>query len=149
MTRYIGVMTLLLGATANSLAQGPLYDRIIVDLPYPVVVQDRTLLPGSYTIEEQRSASKTNVLHIFSDNGMKLEATVQTIPAVKNRTPSDTTVILDRYGDKYYIDKVWVQGKDYGYRFREPESLKSLQRERRDSAMLPARYLRAEQADQP
>src|SRR5262249_33758343 len=107
------------------------------------VVQDKVLPPGPYTIEEHRGASKTNVVHIFSDGGMRLEATVQTIPAMKNRTPSDTSVILNRFGDRYYIDKVWIQGKDYGYQFREPESIRSLERERYTSASLPARYFSA------
>jgi hyperosmotically inducible protein len=144
------VITLLLGAMGSAWAwQGPMYDRVIVNLPYPVTLQDKTLPPGPYTIEENRGQSKTNILHIFSDNGMKLEATVQTIPALDNRTPSDTRLVLERYGANYYLDKVWIQGKDYGYQFRMPENLKSLQRERAESATLPARYLRAEQADQP
>jgi hyperosmotically inducible protein len=146
MNYQISAITLLLGASAFAW-QGPMYDRITVDLPYPVVVQDKTLQPGSYTIEEDHSATKNNVLHIFDGSGMKLETTVQTIPTVNNKTPSDTTVVLNRYGENYYLDKIWVQGKDFGYQFREPESLKSLQRERKESATLPARYLRGEQAD--
>jgi len=141
-----GAIIFLLSASAFAW-QGPLYDRITVDFPYPVRVLDKTLQPGSYTIQEDRSATKNNVLHIFDGRGMKLETTVQTIPTLNKKTPSDTSVILDRYGDNYYLDKIWVQGKDYGYQFREPASLKSLQRERRESATIPARYLRGEQAD--
>src|SRR5437588_12481709 len=117
MNRPMGVLSLLIGAMGPVWAQGPLYDRVIVNLPYSVVVEDRTLPPGSYTIQEDRSQTKNNILHIYSDNGMKLETTVTTIPAVKNRTPSDSQVVLDRYGNDYYLDKMWVQGKDYGYQF--------------------------------
>src|SRR6266849_3188262 len=124
-----GVLTLLLAATGSSWGwQGPMYDRVIVNLPYPVVIQDKVLQPGSYTIEENRSASKNHVLNIFSDNGMKLETSVMTIPTMDNRTPSDTTVVLDRYGNDYYFDKIWIQGKNFGYKFTQPESLKSRER---------------------
>src|SRR5947208_2601559 len=104
------VLILLLGAMGIGFTwQGPMYDRVIVNLPYPVMLQDRTLPPGPYTIEENRSQTKNNVLHIFSDGGMRLEATVQTVPALDNRTPSDTTVVLERYGNDYYFDKIWIQ----------------------------------------
>src|SRR5207237_1969868 len=128
---------LLLGGFAIVRAQGPMYDRVIVNLPYPISVQDRILQPGPYTIEEDRSQTKNHILHIYSDNGMKLETTVQTIPTLDNRTPSQTTVVLNRYGNDYCFDKVWIQGKDYGYQFRVPESVRSRELERRTSVMVP------------
>src|SRR5262245_48144707 len=144
MKQICGVLILLLGGAAAQAWQGPMYDRVIVNLPYPVSLQDRILQPGPYTIEEDRSQTKNRVLHIFSDNGMKLEATVQTIPTLDNKTPSDTTIVLDRYGNDYYFDKIWIQGKEYGYQFRIPETLKSRERERRESAAIPARFERGE-----
>jgi hypothetical protein len=32
-------------------AQGPLYDRVTVDLPYTVTVRDTTLQPGQYVMQ--------------------------------------------------------------------------------------------------
>ena len=147
MKRTLGVLTLLLGGSGAWAWQGPMYDRVIVNLPYPIALQDKILQPGSYTIEENRSQTKNNILHIFSDNGMKLEATVQTIPTLDNKTPSDTTIVLERYGNDYYLDKIWIQGKDYGYQFRVPETLKSRERERREAATVPARFQRGERTD--
>src|SRR5262245_12692442 len=118
--RIFGVLVLIIGGAGAWAWQGAMHDRVIVNLPYPVSLQDRMLSPGPYTIEENPSQSKNNVLHIFSDNGMKLEATVQTIPALDNRTPANTTVVLERHGNDYYLDKVWIQGKNYGYQFRIP-----------------------------
>jgi hyperosmotically inducible protein len=94
-------------------------------------------------IEEDRSTTKNYILHIFGDNGMKFETSVTTIPAVRNQMPEDTHLILDHYGNDYYIDKMWVQGKDYGYQFLKPEILKSRERERSESASVPGRYVRA------
>jgi len=139
-----GVCALLFGAAAGAMAQGPMYDQVMVNLPYSVTLNNKTLPAGAYTIEEDRTAAKDYILHIFGDNGMKLEATVQTIPALKNQTPEDTQLVLDHFGNNYYFDKMWIQGKDYGYQFLEPESLRSRRKELWESARLPGRYVRGE-----
>lgn len=142
MKKHLIPLTLILGAACSAWAQGPLHDRVVVNFPYAVTVGDRTLPPGSYTFQEDRSQAKNYILHIYSDSGMKFETSVTTIPALQNTTPEDTHFLLDRYGKDYYIDKMWVQGKDYGYQFLKPDVLKSREREREESAKLPARYLR-------
>src|SRR5262245_45834641 len=122
-------------------AQGPLHDKVLVTLPYPVSIKDMVLQPGDYEIRQMSSSGGNNrVLHIFSDQGMKLETTVMTIPALDNKTPEDTKVILHHIGDGYYFDKIWIQGKNYGYEFVLPDSVKSRERERRESASVVARY---------
>jgi hypothetical protein len=73
--------------------------------------------------------SGNRVLMIFSDNGMKLKTTSLTIPALENKTPERTSVLLHRYGNDYYFNKVWIQGKNYGYEFPLPAAVKSRQRE--------------------
>ena len=57
-------------------AQGPLYDTVIVDLPYTVSVRDTVLPPGHYVIRQLSSPTDSRVLQIFSNDGMKLETTV-------------------------------------------------------------------------
>jgi len=122
-----------------ALAQGPMYDRVIVDLPYQVKVKDTVLEPGEYEIREMNTAAKNRVLHIFKDGGMKLETTVMTVPALENRTPEDTKVVLHHLGNDYYFDKIWIQGKNYGYEFVLPDDVKSRQREIEQSTVV-ARY---------
>lgn len=131
-------------ATAGVLGawQGPLYDTVTVDLPYQVRIHDKVLPPGEYTIQEQRSAADNGVLHIYSDDGMDFEATALTIDTVDKSTPEDTQVVLQQVGDDYYFDKVWIQGKNYGYEFVLPESVRERQQEVRQSRNLPARWER-------
>src|SRR2546425_13269756 len=87
-------------------AQGPLYDKVIVDLPYTVTVRDTVLPPGHYVIRQHESADNSRVLHIFSNDGMKLETTVMTIPTLDNNTPDSTKVVLYHFGNDYYFDKI-------------------------------------------
>jgi hypothetical protein len=108
----------------------PLWDRVDVNLPYSVTIGDKTLQPGAYVIQQLDSPSGgSQVLLIYGDNGMKFQTSALTIPALENRTQPDTRVILHHIGNDYYFDKVWVQGKDYGYEFPLPNSVKMREKE--------------------
>lgn len=121
-------------------AQGPMYDKVIVDLPYSVTVRDTTLQPGQYIIQQLPSDNNNRVVQIFSNDGMKLETAVITVPALENKTPDKTEVLLHHFGNDYYFDKVWIQGKDYGYEFPLPNDVKSRENERGAAVTVGAKY---------
>jgi hypothetical protein len=143
-----GVVALGLATWTPSNAQGPLYDRVNVNLPYSVTVGERTLQPGDYVIQQLRDmGGGSRVLLIYSDNGMKFETSAMTIPALDNRTPEDTKVVLHHFGNDYYFDKIWIQGKDYGYEFPLPDAVKSRDRERAQPLSVAATYSTTQQTD--
>jgi len=128
-------------AMAPVFAQGPLYDTVKVNLPYTVTVGEKTLPPGEYTIRQfNDSGTNSRILQIFSDKGMKFETTAMTIPALDPNTARDTQVILDNVDNKYYMSKIWIQGKDYGYEFPLPRELKERSREQVASVNVPGSY---------
>jgi hypothetical protein len=130
---------LTLAVHAN--AQGPMYDKVIVDLPYAVTVNNTTLQPGHYVIRQFNSSTgDSRILQIFTNGGMKLETTALTIPTLDPNTPEKTRVILHHYGNDYYFDKVWVQGKNYGYEFPLPAAVKARQNERMEPYTVAAQY---------
>lgn len=127
-------------------AQGPLYDRVLVNLPYTVTVGEHVLQPGPYVIRQTQSAGGAErVLQFYSDDGAQFETTALTIPVLDVSTPSDTKVVLHHFGQDYYMDKIWIQGKNYGYEFPLPESVKARERERLAPLTVAATY----QAEQP
>jgi hypothetical protein len=131
-------------------AQGPLYDKVIVDLPYTVTVNNVTLQPGHYVIRQFQDASgDSRILQIFGPTGQKLEATALTIPTLDINTPEKTRVILHHYGNDYYFDKIWVQGKNYGYEFPLPPSVKAREKERVEPYTVAAQYQGASQPEVP
>jgi hypothetical protein len=143
-----GVMALGLATWTPSNAQGPLYDRVNVNLPYSVSIGERTLQPGDYVIQQLRDAGGgSRVLLIYSDNGMKFETSAMTIPALDNRTPEDTKVVLHHFGNDYYFDKIWIQGKNYGYEFPLPDAVKSRERERAQPLSVAANYSTVQQTE--
>jgi len=145
----IGTFAIAAGVTALGLAtwmtpgkaQGPLYDRVNVNLPYSVTIGERTLQPGDYVIQQLRDAGgNSRVLLIYSYNGMKFETTAMTIKTLDQRTPEDTKVVLHHFGSDYYFDKVWIQGKNYGYEFPVPDSVKAREKERAEPIAVAATY---------
>jgi len=137
-----GAMTLGLALmTPPGMAQGPMYDRVNVNLPYTVTIGDHVLQPGEYVIQQLRDAGGgSRVLLIYSDNGMKFETSAMTIPALDINTARETKVVLHHFGPDYYFDKVWIQGKDYGYEFPLPSSVKARERERMEPVAVAATY---------
>jgi hypothetical protein len=128
----------------------PMYDKVLVDLPYAVTINNTVLQPGHYVIRQIDDAgSNSRVLMIFSDNGMKLRATTLTIPTLDNNTPEHTSVMLHHYGNDYYFDKVWIQGKNYGYEFPLPSAVKARQLEALQPYTVAATYEPTAQKEEP
>jgi cell division septation protein DedD len=146
----IGNYTIAASALALGLAtfitpcnvQGqPLYDRVNVCLPYSVTIGRTVLQPGNYVIRQQRSFSgDTNVLLIYGDDGRKFETAAVTIPAFENETQESTRVTLHHFGKDYYFDRVWIEGKDYGYEFPLPDNVKAREKEMMQPICLAARF---------
>lgn len=145
LTQFITTAGFLVAGTLVSssamLAQGPLYDKVIVDLPYRVTINNTILEPGHYVIRQlDDPGGGSRVLQIFSNDGMKLRTSTLTIPTLDNNTPENTKVVLHHYGEDYYFDKIWIQGKNYGYEFPLPNAVKSRMRERMEPYTVAATY---------
>ena len=135
----------LVGTFVAVEAQGPIYDRVTVDLPYTVTVRDTTLQPGQYVIQRLVGDNSNRVVQIFGNDGKKLETPILTVATVDNNTPGKTEVVLHHFGNDYYFDKVWIQGKDYGYEFPLPQDARS--RERGAAVTVAAKYENATRED--
>ena len=93
------------------------------------------------------TAGDNRILLIYGKNGMKFKTSAMSIPALDPNTARDTKVILHHYGNDYYIDKIWVQGKDYGYEFPLPDRVKSRKKERRESVTVAGNYSSTQSPD--
>lgn len=108
-----GVLFMLAATLAP--AQGPVYDRLTVTFSQPVVVGDKTLPPGEYTIRQLESANNPRLLEFSSEDGMRVEATASAFATLDNLTSNETKVVLERRGGNQYVKQVWLRGKNYGY----------------------------------
>jgi hypothetical protein len=144
---FVVASVIVMGASLTLMSQG-LTDGVRVTLPYPVTVDDVVLEPGEYEI---RRPSQTNdqILRFFSNDKLRYQTVALTVPAAEQRPPEETKVILHHIGDNYYFDKLWIEGKTYGYEFPLPEKARALQREL--AVTVPAKYQSAQatQAETP
>jgi len=130
-TAGVAALALTMWITPARVQGQPMYDRIHVNLPYSITLGEKTLQPGEYTIQQlPDQGGGSRVLLFYTDNGMKFETSAMTIPALDQNTARDTKVILGHVGDDYYINKIWVQGKDYGYELPMPKALKERSNEK-------------------
>lgn len=135
-TLALGLATLV----TPSKAQGPLYDTVYANIPYTVTVGDRVMQPGSYVIKELPSRSKSRVVLIYSHHGERYETSVMTFPIYDILTRDKTELILHHFGPTYYFDRIWIEGKNYGYEFPLPRNLKYRQKEELLTVNIAARY---------
>jgi hypothetical protein len=71
---------------------------------------------GAYTIRDlSDEGSSSSVLQIRSDKGTMVVTEAMRISESDNKRPDHTQVILRRESGKYQIDKIWLEGRDYGY----------------------------------
>jgi len=135
-----GALTLGIAMMSTPRVQAqPLDDRVTVDMPYTTTVGHKTLQPGKYIIQRLSSQSGGGrVLLFYSNDGMKFETSSMTIPALDINTARDTKVVLTRVGDDYYYNKIWVQGKQYGYEFPLPKAVRLRQKELMAQVVVPA-----------
>jgi len=120
---------LAMWAAPGAVYSQPMYDRIKANIPYKITVGEKTLEPGDYTIQQLPSQSSSRILLFYTKDGMKFETSAMTIPALDPDTARDTKLILNKVGDDYYVHKIWVQGKDYGYELPIPKGLKDREKE--------------------
>src|SRR5437899_2790010 len=143
-------LALAIWVTPGAFHGQPLYDRIHVNLPYKVTLGEKTLQPGDYTIQQlPDNGGGSRILLFYTDNGMKFETSAMTIPTLDPDTARDTKLVLNHVGDDYYINKIWVQGKDYGYELPIPKGLKERQNEKSAETTVAAQYQPSTTAETP
>jgi LPXTG-motif cell wall-anchored protein len=132
---------LALAVAPGAWAQGRLFNKVVVDFPNDIHVNDQVLPKGHYELRQLRAdGAASSVMLIMSEGASHFDMDAITIPAVNNNTPNKTLVVLQRLGSDYYLDKVWVAGQDYGYEFPIPSDVKSRLNEQLAPVTLSANY---------
>src|SRR5215510_2451557 len=93
---FTAIVVIILSFSVALMSQG-LTDGIKVTLPEAVTVGDQVLEPGEYEIR-RASTAQDQVLQIFSNDKMRYQTAVITIPTVGDQTPEDSKVVLHHIG---------------------------------------------------
>lgn len=131
LAQTIGILSVLSIAAATAAAQSSLNKypppsntdgAFVVYLEHPVVAGHHVLPPGSYTVYPMYVAgTDMPVLQIRGDHG-SMDVDVPVARTFREIGPPENEVTFYRRGNNYYFRRIWVQGLNYGYKFRLPKS---------------------------
>ena len=78
---------------------------------FPFYAGNAKMPAGSYKITQ--SDIDASILRIQSDNGLH-SAFVDIIPTQSAQPHSHSDVTFNKYGDVEYLNRIWVEGQEYG-----------------------------------
>ena len=112
MTLAAGFMTLTLVLIIGS--AGPVFAQysgpIHVSVPFSFVIENEHFQPGDYTIGQ----ASNHYLRIHDKDG-KVMTTFLALPAQRNATPGQGSIVFRRYGNDYFLAKIWTPSMELGW----------------------------------
>ena len=122
----VGVLGLLLVAACAN-AQNI---KVKANVPFDFVVDKATLPAGDYTLDQLSASSRALAIR-NREAGVGMIALPN---AAESMNPSnDTRLVFHRYGEKYFLSQIWVQGEVEGCQLQmskhETEIARNVQRD--------------------
>ena len=119
--RVTGLLALAFMA-ATQIAQAQ--EQVIANVPFAFTAGNRTLPAGEYRVGKWITGDRTLFIQ-STDRGATTFAA--SIPAESNAPQTQTKLVFHRYGDRYFLSQVWVEGSTYGRQL--PKSKEEKQQE--------------------
>ena len=103
-----GMMALTAMATTR-VAQAQ--QEVAVNIPFDFVAGNTQLPAGEYTV---KVSVPTHALILISRKDATMSAFINTNAAVSSAPQTESKLIFNRYGDRYFLSQVWQQGYTQG-----------------------------------
>ena len=94
-------------STRVAQAQEPL----AVNIPFDFVAGNTQLPAGEYMV---KVTGPTNTLILIARKDSTASAFMNTNAAVKSEPQSESKLVFNRYGDRYFLSQVWTAGNSSG-----------------------------------
>ena len=112
-TQLIGVFGLILLTVASVFAE--MAPRMTAHIPFGFHVGNSMLPAGEYTVSTDTGPGLVQLRSADSKSTATVIANaVQTYPA-----PKDSKLIFTKYGDEYFLSRIWRAGSDTGNELRK------------------------------
>jgi hypothetical protein len=125
----------ILASTRVARAQDPM----MVKVPFDFVVGNSTLPAGEYSV---KISETNNALLLVNRTDSTASVIITTNPAEAREIQTDSKLVFNRYGDRYFLSQVWSAGFSHGRQLRkstrEKESAQSAKFENQDKVTLVA-----------
>lgn len=86
--------------------------KVKVNVPFGFIVNRATLPSGEYLMESVDDAGKVLAIRDLDTNTAKL---VIFNSCRSSKAASQTKLIFHRYGDRYFLNQIWVEGNSSGH----------------------------------
>jgi hypothetical protein len=135
------VLTLaLLVIAGGTSASAQVVDTVEADIPFDFTVGRQVLPAGHYTIK-RLDDTRPGVMTIRGSDSRKTRIFL-TGDAQIAKEPRHTELIFDRFGDQYFLSKIFEVGSNYGVELRKSRAERKLETEgamlERQSVAVPA-----------
>ncbi|HEY7336660.1 MAG TPA: hypothetical protein VH639_17335 [Bryobacteraceae bacterium] len=111
---------------APAWAQQRAYDKVVVDLPANTWIGGEKLAAGKYELRQLPSPGDASKIILANEKtDRRYTASAISERSLRNIPPQETQVTLQRIGEDYYLDHIWIAGKEFGYKFALPAEARS------------------------
>jgi len=86
-------------------------NAMAVNVPFDFVAGGKTLPAGEYTV---RASGAGNTLILIDRQDASVSALIITHAVVSLDTQTESKLIFNRYGDRYFLSQVWSEGNSQG-----------------------------------
>jgi len=86
-------------------------EPVVVNIPFEFVAGKLTLPAGEYRVEKLENGSAVLLIH-RADRGAS--AMVMSIATQANAPQSDSKLVFNRYGNRYFLSQYWSAGSSRG-----------------------------------
>ena len=86
-------------------------NAMAVNVPFDFVSGGKTLPAGEYTV---RASGAGNTLILIDRQDASVSALIITHAVVSLDTQTESKLIFNRYGDRYFLSQVWSEGNSQG-----------------------------------
>jgi hypothetical protein len=85
--------------------------RVAVNIPFDFVVGNMQLPAGEYVVS---ASAETRGLILISAKASTTSVFVNTYPTTANAPQTESKLVFNRYGDRYFLSQVWREGASQG-----------------------------------
>ena len=125
MKRQISTLVSVLGLLLVAACANAQTLKVAAKVPFDFVIDKASLPAGNYSID---AIGSSKALIVRGAEGAKM---VQSDAAVTLNRSENTRLVFHRYGDRYFLSQIWVEGESEGRQLhisrREAEVAKNTQ----------------------
>ncbi len=138
------VMAAVMALTAMAFTRvAQAQEHMLVNIPFDFVAGNTQMPAGEYSV---KTSGPTNVLILISRTDSAASAFINTNPAVASEPKTESKLIFNRYGDRYFLSQVWTAGNASGRQLqksnREKEMAQTAKLETQEQVTLVAELAR-------